>query len=280
MRLAFPLLSAAALLTACAPSVSPVPAPVPGVRVQSWAVSVRDTAAKDIYIRNDGEEDLVITSMQLYGCQNLKQECKVYAPNVVLPAGKTVKAMRLEPENTKLTWKYQYTYATRLMTAARAPIASSTSVVTGFSRIGMVPFVGLGGAEEFVARVPPVIGTAQCNPSGPGPAGITTLMMVMVGDASTTPSLFFVDLDGAGKAVLYTEMRGNLRTAPGTPGSDTLPPRTTISVRVQQGIANLLNEGGGKPAEYYAVTGPAVMTAKALGNPAEMMARVIKECGK
>lgn len=279
MRCTVPLLTAA-LLTACAPSVSPVPAPVPGVQMQSWAVSVRDTAAKDIYIRNDGEEDVLITAIQLYGCKNLKQECKVYSPNVLLRAGNTVKAMRLEADNTKRAWKYRYNYATRSMTAARTPIAGKTSVVTGFSRIGMVPFVGLGNTEEFVARVPQLQGTAKCNPSGPGPAGFTTLMMVMIGDASSTPSLFFVDLDGAGMPSLYTEMRGNLRTAPGTPGSDSLPPRTTISVHVQQGIANLLNEGGGKPAEYYAVTGPAVMTSKALGNPAEMMARVIRECSK
>jgi hypothetical protein len=256
-----------------------VPAPVPGVRVQSWAVEVRDTAAKEIYIRNDGADDLVITSMQLYGCQNLKQECKVYEPNVLIPAGKTVKAMRLEAENTKRSWRYQYTFSTRLLTTARTSSAPRSGSFTTISRIGRMPFVGIDNPEQFVARVPAQEGQWQCGRSPLNPAGFTTLMMVMTGDPSSVLSIVYVDLDGEGKPSLYTEQRGNLRTVPGLPGADTLPPRTVISVQVQQGLANLLNEGGGKPPEYYAVTGSAVMNSRALGNPAEMMARVIKECG-
>ncbi len=279
MRFALSLLAGAALLTACAPSMTPVPVPVPGVRVQSWAVDVRDTAAKEIYIRNDGVEDLVITSMQLYGCQNLKQECKVYTPNVVIPAGKTVKAMRLEAENTKLSWKYQYTFSTRLLNTGRTTSTPVSGSFTTISRIGRMPFVGIDDPEHFIARVPEPQGEWLCGRSPLNPAGFTTLMMVMTGDPSSMLSILHVDLDAEGKPSLYTEQRGNLRAVPGMPGADTLPPRTIISVQVQLGLANLLNEGGGKPPEYYAVTGSSVMSSRALGNPAEKMSRVIRECG-
>lgn len=280
MRVALSLLVLAALVIACAPSMTSVPAPVPGVRVQSWAVEVRDSAAKDIYIRNDGEEDLIITSMQLYGCQNLRQECKVYTPNVLLPAGKTVKAMRLQADNTKLSWKYQYTFSTRLVNSTRRTTATRLGSFTTISRIGVVPFVGLDDSEQFVARVPRPEGVWQCSRSPQGPTGFTTLMMVILGDGEAAPAILYVDYGADGQPVLYTEQRGNLRNAPGTPGADSLPPRTIISVQVQQGITNLLNEGGNKPAEYYAVTGPAAMTSAALGHPAETMARVIRECGE
>jgi hypothetical protein len=280
MRCAAPLLAIAALLTACAPSMTSVPAPVPGVRVQSWAVEVRDTAAKDIYIRNDGTEDLVITSMQLYGCQNLRQECKVYTPNVMIPAGKTVKAMRLEADNTKLSWKYQYTFSTRLLTPARTPTVSPMGSFTTISRIGgRLPFVGIDDPEQFIARVPAQQGTWQCSRSPLSPSGFETLMMVKLSEEGAPLSLIYVDLDAEGRPSLYTEQRGAMRYVPGMPGADSLPPRTIISVQVQQGLANLLNEGDRKPAEYYAVTGSAVMQSSALGNPAEMMARVIRECG-
>lgn len=280
MRFAFPLVAIASALTACAPSMTSVPAPVPGVRVQSWAVEVRDTAAKDIYIRNDGADDLVITSMQLYGCQNLKQECKVYMPNVMIPAGKTVKAMRLEAENTKLSWKYQYTFSTRLLTPTRSASATPAGSFTTISRIGgRLPFVGIDEPEQFIARVPAQEGTWQCSRSPLGPPGFETLMMVQLSEEGTPLSLIHVDLDAEKQPSLYTEQRGPMRYVPGMPGADSLPPRTIISVQVQLGLANLLNEGDRKPAEYFAVTGPAVMRSPALGNPGEMMARVIRECG-
>ncbi|MEO7714196.1 MAG: hypothetical protein ABIV10_14870 [Gemmatimonadaceae bacterium] len=74
--------------------------------LQTWTVEVREPRARDIYLRNDTDRDLVITSLQLYNCRNVKQDCKAYTPNVTVPAGRTAKAMRIEPENLKLSWTY------------------------------------------------------------------------------------------------------------------------------------------------------------------------------
>lgn len=274
-----------ALLTACAGGVAPdsSPAPVEGVPVQTWTVDVQNPPARDIYLRNDDTVDHVIFDLQLFACENLKQVCGAYTPNVVIPAGKTVKAMRIEPDRTTLPWKYQYRFHTRAVRPPEpvATITPSPMRMTTFSRTGPMPFVGLANVEEFKPRVPAPSGEGACSRNGQqqGPAGGKTVVMFFNGDRPDAPTMAFVDLDVAGRPVLYTETRGANRVPPGTPGADTSSPRTIISIRVAQNIAELVNEGGNKPPEYFTVTGPAIMNAVSLGRPAEGLARVLRECG-
>lgn len=283
----FPLLAFATVfaLTGCAGGAAPhsTPDPVPGVPVQSWTVDVQRPPARDIYLRNDDTVDHMIVSLQLFACENMKQVCQSYTPNVLLPAGKTVKAMRLEPDRTTLPWKYQYRFHTRpirpeppMMTTMKGP-----TTITMFSRTGPMPYVGLANVEEFRPRVAMPSGESACSKNGQaqGPAGGKTVVMYFSGDRADSPTMVFVDLDAAGRPVLFTETRGMRRAPPGAQGADTLPPYTIISVRVQQNTAELINEGGNRPAEYFTVAGPGIISAVSLGKPADVMARVLRECG-
>ena len=61
----FPLLAfvAGTLLSACASNGPALPAPVPGIPVQTWSVEVHDPRAQDIYMRNDAGEDMGSASL-------------------------------------------------------------------------------------------------------------------------------------------------------------------------------------------------------------------------
>lgn len=278
---------AVSTLTACASGPAPgsTPTPVPGVPVQTWTVEVQNPVARDIYLRNDDSVNHTVVDLQLFNCENLRQVCQVYTPNVIIPAGKTVKAMRLQPDRTTLPWKYQYTFHTRAMrpttTTTVAVPAGSSHMMTSFSRTGPLPFVGLADAEQFHPRVAARQREGTCSRNGQaiGPAGGRTLAMFLQGSGTETQGMAFVDLDAAGKPVLFTETRGGFGGPTGQSGAESLAARTIISIWVGRNVAELVNEGRNAAPEYFTVTGPAVFNAASLGQPAEMMARVIRECG-
>ncbi len=277
MRLPVLTLCAAGLLTACLPSSPKGPAPVQGVSVMAFTIDISPGKIESLYLRNDTPRDLMLTSFTLNNCTNLRQECGAYTPNILLPAGKSVAVMRLESANPLLRFHYQYGYQTAFVNPSGGASTSAVSVSSPIS----IRMNALKDPEAFVPRATGSLGEPECNlpPPKTRPAGVSRLMMNFASTDPMNRRSIDVTLDTEGRPVRYVDSRGNLSIHEGMPGIDTLPPRTSIQVDVQQQVAILVNSGGGKPTEFLRASGPEVMTAAALGFPRATMDRIIEVCG-
>ena len=258
-------IAASLVLAACVKTINPEPVPVPGVVMQTWSVEVREPRARDIFMRNDTDGELVVTGVQLYNCRNIKQECKAYPTNVVLAPGKTVKAMRIEPENLKLSWHYNYNYQLRGVVRS---VSMPTEVVTrNVAGIGMGE--RLGSAAEFRAAVSPISDNPTCSPLNPqrGPDG-SAGWVVVFGVPEANMRTVTVYTGPGNTPVQYSDMR---HRADGQ--------RTVINVLHEPRIAIMRNTASTGPDQVYNVASPDVMTAASLGNPDAITAYVLKECG-
>jgi hypothetical protein len=273
MRLALSTLLFPVLLTACASSVLRGPAPMVDVPVQTWTENSVDQGAVQIFMRNDSKVDHIITQLQVFNCLNVRQECKTYTPNLLVPAGKIITAMRLSRESLTQEWKYQYTFRTR---AASAP---ATTVVP--SSPGAIRMVELKDPEQFVPRAKGSAGEGHCNvpPPATQPTGPSMLIMTFPTTDLEHRRTIFLDLDAEGRPVRYSDNRGNLGIRGDVPGIDTLAAKTTIQIDIGQHVAILVNQGGNQPSEFFRSAGAQVMTATALDNPRAMIDRIVKECG-
>ncbi len=262
--------SAAALLVlaACAKTINPEPVPVPGVALQTWSVEVREPRARDIYLRNDTDRDVVITSLQLYNCRNIKQDCKAYTPNVTIPAGRTAKAIRVEPFNNKVTWTYNFNYQFRMVGSATA---STPDRVAGATQIADV--------AAFVPAVAATTDGGRCNGGGPTRESDGGSTLIMIFGNSIRPSrIVRVHLDPARRPFEYGDTRGDVTRRPDLSDS-TASDRTDIRLQIDRQMTYLINEPKGAPRESYYVGGPVPLSAENLGDPAAMIERIVKECG-
>lgn len=278
MRLNPSPLLLALLCAACLPPSPKGPAPVDGMPVQVFAIDIVPNKAATLYVRNDSREEMTLASFTLADCTNVRQECKAYFPNTVIPVGKSVEIMRIEAANTLLRYRYQFTFDARSTRGVNAAGVGGASVKTIRSNVRVSM---LSNPEKFVPRVPvndSAVG--QCRPrqaafTGPGR---TLLIMEFPGATRAERRSLYVEFDAGGKPTLYNDNRGDNSRPGGMEGSDTMPPRTAISIQLTQGTAMLINEGGGRKPQHYMTTSRQLMTAKSLGNPQEMIARVVREC--
>ena len=271
--LMFPLLCAA-----CLPASPKGPAPVEGVPVQVFAIDIVPNKAATLYVRNDSREELTLTGFTLVDCVNVRQPCQRATPNIRIPIGKSVEVMRVEAANTLMRYRYQYTFDVRSSRGVDAAVASGKPIVPMRSDVRVKL---LSDPEKFVARVAVNdSASGRCLPQQPaftGP-GRTLLIKELPGASRAERRSLYVELDANGSPALFNDNRGDNSRPGGMEGSDTMPPRTTISIQIGQGTALLINEGGGKKPEHFMVRSGKFMTAKSLGNPQEMIARVVREC--
>ena len=81
-------------------------------------------------------------------------------------------------------------------------------------------------------------------------------------------------LDASGTVYDFKEIRRAL--------DDTTvsPQQSEITLDPVRALAVIQNSGGGLPTTFYRASGPDLITARSLGVPAEMIARIVRECGK
>ncbi len=101
-------------------------------------------------------------------------------------------------------------------------------------------------------------------------------MLLIDGLGDTRGRMITLELDAAGEVIRYTENRGDYRRKSPT---DTLGTRTAIMIQWPAKVALLVNEWGGAPAEYFTTSASKSLTAESLGRPADVIAKVLKECG-
>ncbi|MBK9550536.1 MAG: hypothetical protein IPO52_15910 [Gemmatimonadetes bacterium] len=88
------------------------------------------------------------------------------------------------------------------------------------------------------------------QPAFTGP-GRTLLIKEFPGASRAERRSLYVELDANGSPALFNDNRGDNSRPGGMEGSDTMPPRTSISIQIGQGTALLINEGGGKKPEHF-----------------------------
>jgi hypothetical protein len=102
--------------TSCAPppTPEPPPAPVPGQTVQDWMRDLPGDAGSVVYLRNDGDRPIMITTFKLLKCVNLRQVCQTYTPEVIVPPGETVQLITLQPisQGARYSFRYEYQWKT------------------------------------------------------------------------------------------------------------------------------------------------------------------------
>jgi len=107
----------AALSASCAapPAESRAPAPVPGQTVQTWIEELRGQLGNAVYVRNDGSASILITLVGLTVCENTRQACGEYQPNVAVRPGQTARVMTITPLDEFKPFRFEYTYQWRAL---------------------------------------------------------------------------------------------------------------------------------------------------------------------
>lgn len=276
------LARAAALVLACAAcgaNANPGPAAIPGVGIRTWSVLAADGAERAIYFRNDDSRPITIVHITLDKCENIRQRCGDYPANLLIEPGKTVLGLKVQRLDAKLAWDYSFQFNSR---TAPAPMSTATMITGGTQVISTTAPIGgsMGPLKtidvaQFQAVVPPLTTGGSCAVLRVPdiPEGHQALAMVFVAVRGQRPArMVMVRFDASGSAYDYSDNREEIvdGIADGR--------RTTVSLDLIRQTGMLRNSGGGSPDAWFRVTGRDLPTAENLGRPAEMIARIWKEC--
>lgn len=270
--------AALAVLAACStipanPLAAQSRPPVPGQPYQYWDVLEADGAARKIYFRNDLEYAITITEVTISRCENTLQVCGTYPAKLLVDPGKTVMAFRVERDDRKLGWSWAYSFRTSATGKPSAPPPSEAPramTPTGPIIVKAVP------VDSLVPIVPATEENGACGKiTVPNlPEGHRAFVMLF-GPAKQQPvRMVMVRVDDNNAPYDYRDQRSEL--------GDNLadPYRSIVTIDFLRQSAIVQNSGHGEPPTVFRATGLAIKTAASLGNPAAVVARIVKECGK
>jgi|CXWL01.1.fsa_nt_gi hypothetical protein len=247
--------------------------PVPGQPYQYWDVLEADGAARKIYFRNDLEMPVTITEVTISRCENTRQVCGTYPAKLVVDPGKTVMAFRVERFDKKLGWSYSYAFRTSGANRPSTPPPSEpprAMTPTGPITVQTLPVDSL---------VPLVAATEENGSCGkitvPNlPEGHRAFVMVFGPTKQPTARIAMVRVDDNNAPYDYRDTRTEI--------GDNLadPYRSIVTIDFVRQSVMVQNTGHGELPTVFRATGLAIKTAASLGNPAALVARMVKECGK
>lgn len=247
--------------------------PVPGRPYQFWDVVEADGGARKVYFRNDATVPITITEVVIQVCENTRQLCGSYPSNLVVPVGKTVVAFRVERLDKKLGWNYSYSFRTKIESTSPPPgFIPPAAMIRGPD--GSTSTIQIVSVDALVPAVEAVTTNGACGLFEPPdlPAGHKAFIMIFGTPTEPTARQVRVRFDANGAPYEFNDSRHEI-------GSTATDPHTTsISIDPVRQSVMLRNAGDGKPATWFRATGASVMTATTLGQPAEMAARILKEC--
>jgi hypothetical protein len=256
-------------LAACAGNAGNAPPPGSASEpLSTWDVVEADTGSRMIYARNNTSQPITIESITITRCENLRQNCGDHPAHLVVPPGKSLPVFHVDRLSSRLAWSWGY----RIHTAPR-PVTMSTgptrTVVTGPT--GAQTTAQPIAVDSFRAAVPPITTDASCGHiTVPDlPEGHRALLMVFGTPSQPAARRIIVRYDANGNAYDYNETR----TGPPEDGTATW---ITIDLVRQRGLVRNARAGG--TSEWYTVTGGTLTTAQSLDRPAEMIARIKREC--
>lgn len=260
----------------CATHVGP--APQPGVPVRSWQVRASDGSSAQLYLRNDATRSQTVSMITLIGCVNTRETCADYPVHLVIEPGKTVVGMKVQRFTTGRTWSFVASIRVDLDSLAGEP----PTIVPAVRRIIPADQFRTIDVEEFVPAVRAITSAGNCGIMQRGTLSTGSIALVMFfapSKRSKPERMVSVIYDADGNAISYSDMRGDFFTPKeGTPDTPPARPRTTISLTPGTQSGMLRNDGGGLPETWYQVNGLGLLTAASLGRPAEVIAKIWKEC--
>lgn len=112
MRFLLALLSVV-VLNGCAGQTPPRgPSPRPNERITGWTEDLRSTPGKEIYLRNNTDRALVITSIIFYQCENIRGGCMPLQRDETLGPGEWRRFATVTPampeKSYHFRWRYNY----------------------------------------------------------------------------------------------------------------------------------------------------------------------------
>lgn len=141
-----------------------------------------------------------------------------------------------------------------------------------------------GDPTTFVPAIAPTARGGQCG-SVPTAPGLSTRALFFPDSAAPVREVTLV-FDSTGRAISYSDVRGDQSPERVTPGPDgapriTEPPglRTDIFIDLAHRAGMAKNSGGGKPPTTILLHGKAMMRLGNLDDPAHLIAMVKSRCG-
>ena len=242
-----------------------------------------------IYVENRSSQDIIVISVSLLECDNIRESCHPMPLKIRINAGDKRIVFRVHPRSDDRGYSYRSSFAWELANDAPRQVAQSElppAPPAPPPGVILVPRSGTSAlidAQDFRPAVPAVDTGSACIASADLrlPNGHSVLLMQFGPEAAPLRQIM-VDLDSAGRPTRYSDMRGDLVSPAGNTSSDASPGglRTVIQIDLLQQVGMVENQGGGRASERFAVRGPGILVASALGTPATMVLRVIQECGK
>lgn len=115
LALAVPMVAAACAgpPATSGPNLGPGSTPRPReVRVDTdaWTQAMQNDLGSEIYIRNKGNVPLIVTSVTLTSCVNIRDVCGTSHPRTRINPGDARRVMRVRYQNEALTPSFRYTY--------------------------------------------------------------------------------------------------------------------------------------------------------------------------
>jgi hypothetical protein len=272
LRLTAMLLGGITILSV-APANCQVRPPVAGQPYQYWEVTEPDGAARKVYFRNDLTTPITIAEVSIQRCENTRQVCGTYPSNLVVDPGKTVMAFKVERLDKKLGWSYSYAFRTSIVKRVEGP--PPAAVMQGMLPPGAIVMQDVA-VDLLISVVPAITENSSCGmvtmPSLP--EGHKALVMVFGPASHPTARTVMVKVDGNNAPYDYQDMRRE-------PVDNVAEPYfSIITIDLIRQTATLQNSGHGEQPAFLHATGAAVKNAASLGNPMEMVAKIVKECGK
>jgi hypothetical protein len=108
--------------------------------VSAWTVRDVDGRSTRIYIRNNGDAALRVTSLELYACENVNQPCLPMDPRIVLGPGQTTVALTVGPSDREFGYSFQFRFATDAVRAPTRGAALATWTETERNGSGLLIF--------------------------------------------------------------------------------------------------------------------------------------------
>ncbi len=108
-----PAVSTAAFRFAYRLNSDRVAAPSRPQPIDTWTEPERNRLGLRIFFRNNTAAPFRLTSIELYDCVNVAQECAASDPGVVLGPGQSVLAMTVLPRLANFEFSFRYRYRTR-----------------------------------------------------------------------------------------------------------------------------------------------------------------------
>jgi hypothetical protein len=240
-----------------------------------------------IYVDNRSSEDIIVKSISLTACENIRESCHVISLKIRIKGGDKRVVYRIHARSPDAPYTYTPSISWEVPNDSPSPPSEpAAGAVTADANTARVPFAvpsQLIDVTEFRPAVAAVDSGGVCvNVTNAGmPQGHTALLM-QFGPLEAPLRQVAVEIDSAGRVFEYYDARGDLRAPVGATRLDAPPAglRTTISINLFLQSGSLQNIGGGRPTESFSVRGAGILLAENLGNPALLIDRLMRECGK